>query len=316
MVAPLDVNRRMLHEEVDDSVRTVAAIKEVADDMNALDCEPLDEYAERVNEVRTAADLHDGLDQLFIVVELRLIQFGARTQQLHDDGFVAFWNVAAHLACREFPAHEFGQFEQICNVLLIPDCVRLALCCQLLHLLARIVDQRAELRLLLLRHALAEAVVHLFLDDTRAVVEDVKERIICTMQIAHEVLRALRQHELRFQIDDLLVDDLLRRVLLRHQTEHLVLLHLSRVYAHIASSCEIFLLFCILTSERRNFKESIKQEIGTKKGCCTQLENFVQQPLRFTLKQFISRAEIPPRPRAVPSPRSRQRSSSLPSPRP
>ena len=264
----------MLHEEVENAVRTIAAIEEVADDMDSLDREPLDEYAERINEVRAAADLHDGLDQLLIVVELRLIQLRACTQQLHDDGFVAFWNVASHLACREFPAHEFGQFEQICNVLLIPDCVRLALCCQLLHLLARIVDQRAELRLFFLRHALAEAVVHLFLDDTRAVVEDMKERIIGAVQITHKVLRALRQHELRFQIDNFLVDDLLRRVLLRHQPKHLVLLRLYRVYTHIASSCEIFLLFCILTLERRNFK---KTKWANPRLCATPKQTLVEQ---------------------------------------
>ena len=103
MIPPLDVDGRVLHEKLENTVGTVAAVKEIADDMDALDREAFDEDAERLDKVCSAPDLHDGLDQLFIVVELCLVQFGARTQQLHNDGFVAFRDIAAHLARRKFP---------------------------------------------------------------------------------------------------------------------------------------------------------------------------------------------------------------------
>ena len=208
-----------------------------------------------------------------------------RVHQLYDDGLVAFRDVVAHFVCGEFPTHQLRKFEQICQILLVPDPGDLPLHGQLFYLLARIVDQRAELCLLLICHALAETVVHLLLDDARTVVEDVKERVVCAVQIAHKVLRPLRQHQLGLQVDDLLVDNLLRRILFRHQPEHFILFRCHR-YRHIASSCEIFSLFCILTSKQFYFK-SIR----------------------------LLHAEILRPPHAVPCPHSQQRNSSPPSPR-
>ena len=64
----------MLHEEVEDTVGTITAIKKIANDVDALHSEPFDEHAERLNKVCSAADLHNRLDELFIVIKLCLVQ--------------------------------------------------------------------------------------------------------------------------------------------------------------------------------------------------------------------------------------------------
>ena len=250
VVAPLDINGRMLHEKVEDAVRAVAAVVEIADDVDALHREPLDQRTERLNIVWPAADLHNGLNQLAVVRKLCLIVLGTRAQQLHNDRLIAFRDVVAHLARGEFPAHELCQFKEIREILLIPERRSLPLRRQLLHLLPRVVDERTELRALLHRHAGLKAIVHLFLDDARAVVENMEKGIVCTVQIAHKVLRALRQYELRLQVDDFLVDNLLRRILLRHQAKNLIL-RCCRC-RHAISSCTLIrkfivsIFFCIL----------------------------------------------------------------------
>ena len=155
----------MLHEKVEDAVRAVAAVVEIADDVDAFHREPLDQRTERLDIVWPAADLHDGLNQLAVVRELCLIVLGTRAQQLYNDRLIAFRDVVAHLARGEFPAHELCQFKEIREVLLIPERRGLPLRRQLLHLLARVVDERTKLRALLHRHAGLKAIVHLFLDD-------------------------------------------------------------------------------------------------------------------------------------------------------
>ena len=68
------------------------------------------------------------------------------------------------------------------------------------------------------------------------------------------MLRSFRKHELRAEIDDLFVDNLLGRIFLRHKAEHLLPICLFMMRVHAASSYKIFLLFCILTLNRIDFK--------------------------------------------------------------
>ena len=97
MVAPLNIDGGVLHEEIQNAVRAVTAVKEVTDDVDALDGKPLDEDTERLDIIRTSADLNDGFDELLIVKELRLILLGTRVHQLDDNGLIAFRNVAVYL---------------------------------------------------------------------------------------------------------------------------------------------------------------------------------------------------------------------------
>ena len=64
-----------------------------------------------------------------------------------------------------------------------------------LELLVRVVNERAEVRLLLLGERVAEDVVDVLPYHARAVVQDVQERLVLAVQVAHEMLGALGQIE-------------------------------------------------------------------------------------------------------------------------
>ena len=88
-----------------------------------------------------------------------------------------------------------------------------------LELFVRIVDERAQLALLLLGKGAGENLVHVLAHHARAVVEDVQERLVLTVKVAHEMLGALGQVEDGLQVDDLGEHRLLRGELLGEQAE-------------------------------------------------------------------------------------------------
>ena len=76
--------------------------------------------------------------------------------------------------------------------------------------LVRIVDERAEVGLFLVGEVVAENLVNVLAHHARAVVEDVHERLVFAVEVAHEVLGALRQVKDGLEIDDLGENRLLR----------------------------------------------------------------------------------------------------------
>ena len=66
----------------------------------------------------------------------------------------------------------------------------------------RVVDQRAQVGALPGAHVLKDK-VDVLAHHARAVVEDVHERLVLAVHVAHKVLGALGQVEDRLQVDDL-----------------------------------------------------------------------------------------------------------------
>ena len=174
-----------------------------------------------------------------MVLRLCRVLLGARVKKLDDDRLVTFGDEAAHLRRWVLVAHEFRQLQEPREVLTIPCGRVLALGVHALDLLLRIVDERAELRLLLVRHAVGEDVFDLLANDARAVVQDVEERLVLAVQIAHEMLNALGQTELRLQGDEPFVDGFQRRVLLGEKPQELVLL-LRALFHRDPLQCDLF----------------------------------------------------------------------------
>ena len=99
MIAPLDIDRVMFHEAFDDNIGTLAAVEKVADDMELVDNEPLDNGRERDNHVLRAPNLDHRLNQLLIVfLALRVL----RVDQLVQDKVVFFRDRATDLLPRIF----------------------------------------------------------------------------------------------------------------------------------------------------------------------------------------------------------------------
>ena len=66
-----------------------------------------------------------------------------------------------------------------------------------------IIDERAEVFLFLFAQRVAEQLVHLALDVSRSVAQDVLERLVLAVQVGHEMLRGFGQVKDGFEIDDL-----------------------------------------------------------------------------------------------------------------
>ena len=71
-----------------------------------------------------------------------------------------------------------------------------------IHFFLRVINQRQQVLLLLLRQRVAEELFHLLADDAGAIVQNMQERVILAVQVAHEMLRPLRQVEDGLQVDD------------------------------------------------------------------------------------------------------------------
>ena len=85
--------------------------------------------------------------------------------------------------------------------------------------LARVVDERAQVGLLAGVELVGKEVRHMLADGARAVVEDMDESLVLSVQVAHKVLRGRRQVADGLEVDDLGKDGLCRRELAREQLE-------------------------------------------------------------------------------------------------
>ena len=94
-------------------------------------------------------------------------------------------------------------------------------------LLARIVDERAQLALLIEGERVAKDFVDMFAHDARAVVEDVHKGFVLAMHVAHKMLGALGQVEDGREIDDLGKRGLLGGELSRQQAQILEVLRIA-----------------------------------------------------------------------------------------
>ena len=97
VVAPLDVERVVGHEPVDDGVAMGTSVIEVSHDVHVVDSQPLDERGEAADEVAHAARLDDGVDDARVVGGPTRRLARARVEKLVDDVGVGDRHRLAHL---------------------------------------------------------------------------------------------------------------------------------------------------------------------------------------------------------------------------
>ena len=62
VIAPLDIHRRMLHQEIQNRIRAVATVKKVPHNMQPVHRQPLNQHRKRLDKIRAAVNLHDGIE--------------------------------------------------------------------------------------------------------------------------------------------------------------------------------------------------------------------------------------------------------------
>ena len=220
MIAPLDIDGVTLHEEVEDSVGTIAAIEKISDDVQFADRKALDECAKHFNKLGAGVDLNDGIKQFIVVNGLSAVEFGISADQFDDDRLKFLGDFAANLRRGVFIGHEFSQFDQTGNVDAIPLGLIVDSRQYFFHLFARVIDESAELGAILFGEAATENVINFLPNDARTIIDDVEKCGVFAMQIGNKMLGGFGQAQLGFQMNDLFVDRLLRRVLFGKVMQH------------------------------------------------------------------------------------------------
>ena len=201
MVAPLDVDGVIGHEAVEDAVRARAAVEDVADEVQVVDGEALDERRERADEVVGAARVDDRRDDALVVGEARLPLVGGGVEKLVDDVGELDGHGLADLRAGVGAGEVAGQAHKAHERYGIPLGGEAPLVAQAAKLQGGIVDECAEVGLLVFGELELEGRLHALADDARAVVEDVLEGLVLAVDIGDEVLGALRQVEDRLEVD-------------------------------------------------------------------------------------------------------------------
>ena len=124
-------------------------------------------------------------------------------QQLVDDMPAVDRQAFAHMVAGVLAGDEPAQLNQPQQVFAVPGIQVVLLRFQLRQFLRRIVDQGGQLCPVGGGHRLAQHHVDLFADNARRAVEDVDERLVLAVQVAHKMFGALGQAGQGFQVDDL-----------------------------------------------------------------------------------------------------------------
>ena len=123
-------------------------------------------------------------------------------QQLVNDVAVIGWQHLAHVASGVAVCELTRQIGQVHQRVVEPLGSQLSLSAHERELLVGIVDERAQVCSRALVQLVGEEGVHAFADDARAVVEDVRERLELSVDVAYEVLGAAREVEDGLEVDD------------------------------------------------------------------------------------------------------------------
>ena len=217
VVAPLHIDLMIGFQRVHDEVGARAAVEDIADDVQAVDGQRLNDAAERDDHRVGLVGLKDRLHD-FLVVAFLVGRIVAEHELLDQRAHLPRHRVAHALAgvLHRAPAADLDQPVDRQPVPLGRDD---ALLLEQRQLFIRIVDQGGEHVALVRGEDIAVQVVDLLLDDAAGVVQDVQERLMLAVQIREEMLRALGQTKHRAQMRDLRGRLLNCAVLLAQQLE-------------------------------------------------------------------------------------------------
>ena len=201
MVAPLDVDVVVLRQRVHDEVRALAPVVDIAQDVQAVDGEPLDEVAQGGDELVGAVGGDDGADDAVEVVLLVVAVAGLVEQFLDDVGELA-WQGLAHLRAGVLRRHVAADGHQAVERRVVEVLqVGLGLLDKFQFLLG-VVDEGADVLQFLLAQRAAEEVAHLALDVAAGVAQHVLEGRVLAVEVGHKMLGGLGQVEDGLKVDD------------------------------------------------------------------------------------------------------------------
>ena len=219
VIAPLDVERGVVEQELNDFIGVGAAVKKVADNVQVIHRETLDERRERDNELIAVLNADDRVQNALVVGKLVAVLVRQSVQQLIDDIAEFFRHRLSDLGARILRGEHARNFNHVPEGLAVPLRRNSALVVQALQRLLRIVNQRAQRPLFGIVQHIRKNHLNFFANHTRAVVHDMQKGIVLAVNVAHEVLGALREIHNRREVDNLRAYGLACREFLCQQTQ-------------------------------------------------------------------------------------------------
>ena len=202
VVTPLYIHGMVAHQLIQNDVRPGAAVEDITHDVQAVHSQPLDELRQSGDKVIRTANVNDGI-QNTPVVKFLIVVLKVGVQQLVQDICKIPGQALAHKTAGVFGGHHAAHVDQPVQRLSVP-CAQVALPrLQLGQLLCGIIDQRCKLRALGVGHLAGQHTVHLFLDHAGGISKYMRKGVGFTVQVAHKVLRGLRQPQDGLKVDDL-----------------------------------------------------------------------------------------------------------------
>ena len=201
VVAPLDVPVVVGRERVHDEVSARSAVEDVAEDMELVDGEALDEFAERHDEACGAPRADDGLDN-HAHVSLLVAVVAVLVEEFFDDVGKLLRQTFAHFRTGVFRGNAAADGDELVErSLVIVGEVRVLLLHQF-EFLFRVVDECAEVADFLLSQRVSEDFLHLSFNVARCVSEHVVEGFVLAVEVGEEVFRRFRKVQDGFEVDD------------------------------------------------------------------------------------------------------------------
>ena len=203
VVAPLQVEVVVTREGVHDLPGSRTTVEDIADDVELVDDETVDEVADGDDERLASTDFDHGVDDGVVVVlpvgfALCLIEeFG---DDVGEFGFEEF----LELRTRVFVVDEACHLDDLVDGHAIPvvEVLGILLFLDEFELVLRVVDECAQLALVAVAHGQTKNVVHLAAYLSGGIAQDVVERFGLAMDVTEEVLGALREAHDGLQVDD------------------------------------------------------------------------------------------------------------------
>ena len=205
MVAPLDIDVMVAHEQVQDDIRAGAAVKQVAHNVQLIHGQPLDELTQADNETVRAAIFNNTAHDLAII-EVFIVVLKMGVEQLVQNITAAGGQAGTHMlpgVLGRNQTAEINEAEQRLGIPLLQRLLVRALGLELGQFLIGVIDQRCQLGTVRLRDRIPQHDIHFFADDAGGRVQDMYKGFVFAVQIAHKMLGTLGQLEQSLGTDDL-----------------------------------------------------------------------------------------------------------------
>ena len=182
MISPLDIHIMEAHQLLHDLVRMRASVEDIADDMEIIDDEVLDQLRQGHDEIIAHVDVDDGIHDAAEIAPLILIMT-VEVQELIDRVGILLWHLLTHLRAGVLGADAAADIHETIDRDALPLRCILRLVCRIRKNVSRIVDQVRKLQLFLLRQQISEGFIDLITNDSGGRPHQVDEGVTFTMQV-------------------------------------------------------------------------------------------------------------------------------------